>query len=171
MVAFGDPAFPPEVRIGTVTATGGSAIDEKGLELLFRTQLQPAAYACYQRAIARNASLGGTVTFRLEIGRGELTRATILGLGDATFDACALDAAYLVTPPLPNPDYNLDDRTLVNYPITFSVRESKPFVIAGDADSSSPLDISAIKGGVPRGAIQAGDTSTPLGDLRVTPNP
>lgn len=170
MVAFGDPAFPPDVRTGTVTAVGGSAIDDKTLELMFRTQLQPAAYACYQKAIARNPSLGGTVTFRLEIGRGELTRATVQGLGEATFDACVLDAAYLVTPPLPNPAYNTDDRTVVNYPITFNVRENKPFAIAGDADSSSPLDISAIKGGVPRGAIEAGDTSTPLGDLRVTPN-
>lgn len=171
MVAFGDPAFPPDVRVGTVTATGGSAIDSKALELLFRTQLQPAAYACYQRAIARSPKLGGTVSFRLEIGRGEMTRAAVAGLGDATFDACLLDAAYLVTPSLPNPDYNVDDRTIANYPITFSVRENKPFAIAGDADSSSPIDIDAVKGGVPRGAIKAGDTSTPLGDLRVTPNP
>ena len=111
------------------------------------------------------------MTFRLEIGRGELTRATLVGLSDAAFDACALDAAYLVTPSLPNPDYNVDDRTIANYPITFSVRENKPFVIAGDADSSSPIDISAVKGGVPRGAIKAGDTSTPLGDLRPTPMP
>ncbi|NVB77998.1 MAG: VWA domain-containing protein [Kofleriaceae bacterium] len=171
MVAFGDPAFPPEVRVGTVTATGGSAIDDKTLELLFRTQLQPAAYSCYQKAISRSAALAGTVTFQLEIGRGELTRATVRGLGDTAFDACVLDAAYLVTPPLPNPDFNVDDRTVANYPITFAVRENKPFAVAGDADSASPLDISAIKGGVPRGAIKAGDTSTPLGDLRVTPNP
>ncbi len=171
MVELGDPAFPPEVRMAAVTPTGGSAIDSKALELLFRTQLQPAAYACYQRAIARLPRLAGTVTFRLEIGRGELTRATVTGLQDPMFDACVLDAAYLVTPSLPNPDYNVDDRTVANYPITFSVRENKPFAIAGDADSDSPIDISAIKGGVPRGAIKAGDTSTPLGDLRVTPAP
>jgi hypothetical protein len=75
-----------------------------------------------------------------------------------------------MTPPLPNPEYNIDDRTLVNYPLTFTVRAREAFVIAGDADSSSPLDIDKIKGGVPgRKPVKAGDTSTPLGDLKVAP--
>ena len=79
---------------------------------------------------------------------------------------------FKVTPPLPNPDYNTDDRTIVNYPLTFSVREQKPFVVAGDADSASPIDIDAVQGGVPvtarKGQIKAEDTSTPLGGLRPT---
>ena len=75
-----------------------------------------------------------------------------------------------MTPSLPNPAYNIDDRTIANYPLTFSVREQKPFVIAGDADSSSPLDIDAIQGGVPV-RIKAGDTSTPLGNLRPAKSP
>lgn len=169
MVALADPSFPPEVRQAQ-TQTGGSAIDRDALVLLFKTQLQPAAFACYQRALARSPALAGTVQFQLEIGRGETTYAAVTGLGDATFDACLVDAAYTVTPALPNPAYNNDDRTLVSYPLTFSIREQKPFVIAGDADSSSPLDIDAIKGGVPV-RVKAGDTSTPLGNLRPKQTP
>lgn len=170
MVAIDDPRFPPEVRIGTASVIGGSAIDRSALELLFKTQLQPAAFACYQRALGRLPKLAGTAQFRIEIGRGETTHAQVTGLGDATFDACLLDAAYMVTPSLPNPAYNVDDRTIANYPLTFSVREHKPFVLAGDADSSSPLDIDAIQGGVPV-KVKPVDASTPLGNLRPSKSP
>src|SRR5690606_18682698 len=102
----------------------------------------------------------------------ELTRAEVEGLGDAGFDACLLDAAYKVTPPLPNPDYNIDDRSLVTYPLTFAIREDKPFVIPGDADSSTPLDIDKIQGGVPaRRPVRPVDAKTPLGNLRPPPSP
>lgn len=170
MVALADPTFPPDVGAGSTANRGGSAIDRDALMLLFRTQLQPAAFVCYQRALARAPKLAGTAQFRLEIGRGETTRASVAGLGEPAFDACLVDAAYQVTPPLPNPDYNVDDRTIANYPLTFSVREDKPLVLPGDADSESPLDIDAIQGGLPT-RIKAGDTSTPLGNLKVTPTP
>lgn len=168
-----DPTFAPEIRIGTAITLGGSALDRTLIQLLLRTHLQPAAFACYQRALPTSDTLAGTARFTLEIGRGELTRATVNGLGNSTFDACLLDAAYKVTPPLPNPDYNTDDRTIVNYPLSFSVREQKPFVIAGDADSTTPLDIDALQGGPPtvRSPVKAGDTSTPLGNLRPTKTP
>ncbi len=45
-----------------------------------------------------------------------------------------------MTPPLPNPDFNIDDRTLVNDPLTFSVREREAFVVAGDADPAPKAD-------------------------------
>jgi hypothetical protein len=165
MVTLDDPELPAEKRSVATNAVGGSSIDRNALEVMFKTQLQPAAFACYQRALARLPKLAGTAQFYLEIGRGETTHAKVTGLGDATLDACLVDAAYAVTPALPNPSYNSDDRTIANYPLTFSVREQKAFVIAGDADSSSPLDIDSIQGGVPV-KIKAGDTSTPLGNLR-----
>jgi hypothetical protein len=166
MVAVPDPQLPREARAPQMAAGAGpSAIDRNALEVMFKTQLQPAAFACYQRALARLPKLAGTAQFELHIGRGETTHAKVAGLGDATFDACLLDAAYAVTPSLPNPSYNSDDRTIANYPLSFSLREQKPFIIAGDADSSSPLDIDAIQGGVPV-KVKAGDTSTPLGNLR-----
>lgn len=173
MVDVSDPTFATYAAQTQPIVIGGSAVDRNTVTLLLKQYLQPAAFACYQRALARDASLAGTAKFTLEIGRGELTRASVAGVGNATFDACLLDAAYIVTPPLPNPDYNIDDRTIVNYPLTFTMREQKPFVVAGDADSSSPLDIDTIQGGVPvstkRGQVRAGDTSTPLGGLRPTP--
>jgi Mg-chelatase subunit ChlD len=173
IVEADDPAQPADLRPVVNVQLGGSALDQTLIKLLLRTHLQPAAFACYQRALPTNDTLAGTARFTLEIGRGELTRASVTGLGNATFDTCLLDAAYKITPPLPNPDYNTDDRTIVNYPLTFSVREQKPFVIAGDADSTSPIDIDAIKGGPPdtRGAVKAGDTSTPLGNLRPSKSP
>lgn len=174
MVEVEDPRFafsPPAMPAITL---GGSVVDRSTITFLLRQYLQPAAFVCYQKALATNGALSGTALFKLEIGRGELTRAEVSGVGDATFDACLLEAAYKVTPPLPNPDINIDDRTVVNYPLTFTVREHKPFILAGDADSSAPLDIDAIKGGPPtakRGRVQTGDTRTPLGNLRPAPTP
>lgn len=170
-VAVDDPRVALVPSATSPVQRGGSAIDRDTLQLLFRTHLQPAAFACYQRALATKPTLAGTAHFKLEIGRGELSRASVGGLGHAGFDACLLDAAYAITPPFPNPDYNIDDRSLVSYPLSFTVREQKPFVIAGDADSSSPLDIDAIHADPPtppgaRGPVKAGDTSTPLGNLR-----
>ena len=72
---------------------------------------------------------------------------------------------------MPDPSYNLDDRTLAKYPVTFAVRSQRPLVIPGDADSSTPLDIDAIKGGPPPRHVEAGDTSTPLGNLRPSRSP
>lgn len=50
-----------------------------------------------------------------------------------------LDAAYRLVPPMPDPSYNTDDRSIVSYPLTFQIHAQHPLVIPGDADSSSPL--------------------------------
>ena len=71
---------------------------------------------------------------------------------------------------MPDPTYNTDDRSLVSYPLTFQLHSDKAVIVAGDADSESPLDIDAIEGGVPR-HVQAGDTSQPLGGMRSTLQP
>jgi hypothetical protein len=170
-VVVADPVFPPEVRVVQPQTVVASAIDHDILDNLFKLELQPKAYVCYQKAIARNTALAGTVVFHLELGRGEVTRATVDGLHDAAFDACLLDAAYAIAPPMPDPSYNLDDRTLANYPLTFAIRAQRPLVIPGDADSSTPLDIDAIQGGPPPRHVEAGDTSTPLGNLRPSRSP
>lgn len=109
----------------------------------------------------------------VELARGEVTRATLEGLGNADFDACLLDAAYGMSPPLPTPGYNVDDRTVVNYPLSFAVREQKALVLAGDADSSSPLDIGAIvpTGNAARPPRLNVDTTTPLGNLKPSRSP
>ena len=166
-IATPDPPFAPEVHVGHARAIGPSALDKQLLDTLLRLQLQPAAYTCFQRALGQHPKLGGLVGFHLEISRGEVTHASVDGLGEPAFDACLVDAAYRIVPPMPDPAYNTDDRSLVSYPLTFQLHADKAVIVAGDADSESPLDIDAIQGGVPR-HVEAGDTSQPLGGMRST---
>jgi hypothetical protein len=126
-----------------------SAIARITLERIFRDQLQPKAYACYGRALGKHADLAGTAHFTLRMGRGEVTEVQLVGLGDPDLDACLLDAAYALTPPLPDFTINADDQSLAIYPLTFKRREDQPYIVLGDADSTSPIDIDAIEGGVP----------------------
>lgn len=169
VIALADPT----PRLGLATAPAApitaSAIAKITLERMFRDQLQPKAYACYQRALGRNAQLAGTATFQLRLGRGEVTEVKLAGLGDAELDACLTDAAYALAPPLPDFAINADDQTIANYPLTFQRRADQPLIVLGDADSTSPLDIDAIEGGVPaRGRPIRIDARTPLGTLRPT---
>ena len=170
MIAIEDPQFPPEIVPNVTIGLGGSALDRSIVQRMLVDQLQPKAFACYERALGRSATLAGTTTIELDIGRGEIVRATHTSLGDATFDTCLLDAAYALSPPLPTPGYNVDDRSIVKYPLTFSVREQHPFVVPGDADSTSPLDIDKIQGGVARPKLDV-ETRTPLGNLRPPKSP
>jgi hypothetical protein len=165
MVAIDDPPLPLDMHPAQSWTMTASMIDKVVLERLFRDQLKPYAFACYQRALGKAPSLGGQVTFTLDIGRGEVTRASVNGLGNEAFDACLVDAAYSLTLALPNADVDGDDRTIAHYPLTFSVHDRRPTVFAGDADSDSPLDIDAIVGGVPR-HVPKPETATPLGNLR-----
>jgi hypothetical protein len=167
VIAVDDPSGSSSAPVATATVhRTASAISKPTLERLFRDQLQPKAFACYQRALGRNAQLSGTAVFSFTMGRGEVTEVRVNGLGDAQFDTCLLDAGYTLTPPLPDFTINIDDQTLANYPLTFSRRpDQQPSIVLGDADSASPLDIEAIEGGVPRRPTKA-DTATPLGRLR-----
>ena len=166
MIAAEDPDDNSGLRlVPSVTVGRPTVLDRDMLQKLFELQLQPAAFRCYQRALGRNPSLGGTVQFGIELGRGEVTRVVLAGTGDTAFDQCLVDAAYTLAPPAIDPRIDPDDRTIANYPLTFAVRAEKPVVVSGDADSSSPLDIDAIKGGVPE-RVRVQDAATPLGPLR-----
>lgn len=172
VIALADPtgAIRPPTPTKPQPRTA-SAISKPTLERLFHDQLQPKAFACYQRALGTNQRLAGTATFAFRMGRGEVTEVQLSGLGDATFDACLVDAAYSLQPPLPDFSINIDDQTIANYPLTFARRPDQgAHVVLGDADSSSPLDIDAIQGGVPRRPTKA-DTSTPLGKMRPSKSP
>lgn len=174
VIAFDDPA-PILAAAGVAAAVAPSAISRDTLERLFRDQLQPKAYGCYQRALGRNAKLAGTVYFQLRMGRGEVTEVSLTGIGDAPLDACLIDAAYQLTPPLPDFNVNADDQTVANYPLTLQRRAEQAMIVLGDADSQSPLDIDAIEGGVPAGKprrpVPLPDASTPLGGLRPSKTP
>jgi von Willebrand factor type A domain len=150
-----------------------SAIARETLERMFREQLQPKVYVCYQRALGRNASLGGTVYFQLRMGRGEVTEVSLTGIGDGQLEACLLDAAYQMTPPLPDFSVNADDQTIANYPLTLQRRAEQAVIVLGDADSQSPIDIDAVEPGVPGRPrkVRPPDASTPLGGLRPSKSP
>lgn len=147
------------------SAAVASAISRDTLERLFRDQLQPKAYTCYQRALPRNPKLEGTAYFTFHMGRGEVTHVSLVGLGDAQLDHCLIDAGYTLAPPLPDFNVNADDQTIAKYPLTFKKRADQVMIVLGDADSSSPLDIEGIEGGVPRTPTSV-DTKTPLGRMR-----
>lgn len=176
IIAVADPEphlIPSAIRSSPNPALTASAIARSTLERLFRDQLQPKAFTCYQRALGRNPRLAGTAQFRFRLGRGEVTHVELAGLGDPQLDACLLDAAYLMSPPMPDFTINADDQTIANYPLTFNRREDQPYVVLGDADSSSPIDIDAIQAEVPgrrRDPLNF-DTSTPLGGLRPSKSP
>ncbi|MCW5805484.1 MAG: VWA domain-containing protein [Deltaproteobacteria bacterium] len=168
-IALADPPQAPVVSVGKIVPSA-SAIARLTLERLFREQLQPRAHACYQKALGLNAKLEGTVHYQFRLGRGEITEVQLLGLADAAFDKCLVDAGYSLTPPAPDFTVNADDQTLANYPITFSRRKEQVQIVLGDADSSSPLDIDAIQGGLPGKTITV-DPRTPLGGLRPPKSP
>ncbi|HET9621140.1 MAG TPA: VWA domain-containing protein [Kofleriaceae bacterium] len=171
IVAVADLPRPPDLVAPSATAqlagfTPPSAIDKLTLERLFRDQLAPRAYACFQRALVRAPKLTGTAVFDFHIGRGEVSSAAVAGIDDPGFEACLLDAAYAISPPLPNFAIQVDDQTIAHYPLSFTVRDEHPLIISGDADSSSPLDIDAIQGGVPRRRAPVRvEPATPLGGL------
>ena len=171
VIAVRDPELVRAVvAVPAAPAPPPSAIAKLTLERMFRTQLQPKAFLCYQRALGRDAKLDGTVQFRFLMGRGEVTEVSLVGLGDAQLDACLLDAGYQLAPPLPDFSVNADDQTIANYPLTLTRRADQPYIVLGDADSTSPLDIDAIQGGVPsRGRpieLDKKSKDTPLGNLR-----
>jgi len=137
---------------------------------LFRDQLGPRASACYQRALGRTPRLTAAAFFELRLGRGEVTQASVSGVVDPAFQACLLDAAYSLDPPVPDPAFNADEQTVARYSLGFTVRDDRPVILPGDADSSSALDIDAIPPGVPerRRPVRV-DTSSPLGGMRPSP--
>jgi hypothetical protein len=166
VVEIHDPADSLPISSGKAQPQP-SSISKDTLERLFRDQLQPKAYACYQRALGLAPTLAGTVHFTLHLGRGEITQVQVAGIGNAQLDACLIDAAYVLSVPMPDFSVNADDQTIARYPLTFTVGKDRPVIVLGDADSESPIDIDAVQGGVPvrKGPIKV-DAKTPLGTMR-----
>ncbi|MDX2092577.1 MAG: VWA domain-containing protein [Kofleriaceae bacterium] len=166
VTAVDDPdETPPYIGKPMVHA---QAIERETLERLFREQLQPRAYACYQRALATQPKLAGTVHFTFHMGRGEVSEVMLVGLGDPQLDACLTDAAYALSVPFPDFAINADDQTLARYPLSFQVADKKPIVVLGDADSSSPIDVENTPGELPESARSKVrvNAATPLGNLK-----
>lgn len=157
-----DPGFVPSIHIGTTTVSGGSALDRTIIRRLLVDQLQPHSYSCYARSLGRLVTLAGTATFTLELARGEVSHVTVAGFADhPDFAACLVEAAYGMAPPLPTPGYNTDDRSVVSYALTFSIRDKQPSVAAG-ADAQTSTTTPAAK---TERTLEV-DPSTALGGLR-----
>ena len=45
--------------------------------------------------------------------------------------------------------FTADDQTVAHYPLSFNTRDDRPVIVLGDADSTSPIDIDNLKGGIP----------------------
>ncbi|HEY0253330.1 MAG TPA: hypothetical protein VGC41_17470, partial [Kofleriaceae bacterium] len=162
LVAYDDPDLTITPTPKQKPTTGGSSLDATIIKRLLNDQLQPKAYSCYARSLGRLTTLAGTAQFTLEIGRGEIIHAELAGdLTNADFTQCLLDAAYGLGPPMPTPGYNVDDRVIVTYPLTFKLRDNKPEVTGSDATQTP--SVPAIES---PGRVDAGDTATPLGGLK-----
>ena len=165
-VDFADPAFVPSIHIGTTTVSGGSALDRTIIKRLLVDQLQPHAYACYARSLGRMVALAGTATFTVELARGEVTRVAVGGFeANPEFATCLVEAAYGMAPPMPTPGYNTDDRSVVSYALTFSMRDKQPSVAAGETTTNTTDETPAT---TQRPKLQV-DPSTSLGGLKPTP--
>ena len=167
IVETADPAFDPVTPAAARASVGGSSLDRTIIKRLLNDQLQPHAYSCYARSLGRMVSLAGTATFEIEMGRGEVTRVTVGGFEkNGEFAGCLADAAYGISPPLPTPGYNVDDRTIVTYALTFTMRDHKPEVAATGDAAVAPQGPPAPGSARPRLDV---DPSTPLGGVRPTP--
>jgi hypothetical protein len=149
----GSPASP---------APAGSTIDQTTLGNLFEIGLVARLRGCYQRALGRAQRLEARATFDLLIGDGEVIAASVTGVADATFRDCLVEAAHQLQIPV------VADATLirVRYPVDFTVRAEKEYVVLGDADSAEPLD-PALLPGKPAAPmdLDAVDFDDPLGGL------
>jgi hypothetical protein len=162
-----DPPFDAAAPALTRRTTGGSSLDRTIIKRLLNDQLQPHSYSCYARSLGRMIALAGTATFEIEMGRGEVTRVSVGGFTNAPeFAACLADAAYGIAPPMPTPGYNVDDRTLVTYALTFAIRDHEPEVSATSDAAVAPQGEPTPDTARPRLDV---DATTPLGRERPTP--
>jgi hypothetical protein len=162
-----DPAFDAATPAAAHASAGGSSLDRTIIKRLLNDQLQPHAYSCYARSLGRMVSLAGTATFEIEMGRGEVTRVTVGGFeNNGELAGCLADAAYGIAPPMPTPGYNVDDRTIVTYALTFTMRDHKPEVAATGEAAVAPQGPPIPGTARPRLDV---DPSTPLGGVRPTP--
>jgi len=158
-----DPDFAAIAKQTATKANGGSSLDRTIIKRLLNDQLQPHAYSCYARSLGRMIKLAGTATFEIAMGRGEVTHVTVGGFEtNPEFATCLADAAYGIAPPLPTPGFNTDDRTVVTYALTFTMRDNKPEV-AATTDATVAPQAAPTTG--PRPALDV-DPSTPLGGIR-----
>jgi len=93
-------------------------LDEKIFRNYLTTRVMPRARVCYNRALARTSDQGGRVVLEIEVGKGEVMRATVrdstLVHGDDALVACLTEAAWA----LDVPAAKMDEKVyVVRYPV------------------------------------------------------
>ncbi len=93
-------------------------LDEKIFRNYLTTRVMPRARVCYNRALSRTADQGGRVVLEMEVGKGEVMRATVrdptLVHADDALVACLTEAAWA----LDVPAAKMDERVyVVRYPV------------------------------------------------------
>lgn len=96
-------------------------LDQKIFRRYLGTRVFPRARVCYNKAIARDQTLGGRIVFEVEVGKGEvmLARVDATGLNqrDPALEACLLEAAWALEIPAGHLDQQI---YRVRYPVVFN---------------------------------------------------
>lgn len=109
----GRKARPPEVRIGSATATGD--LDKNIIRRYIRKKLPQIKY-CYEKQLLVKPKLEGTVTTQFTIsGNGAVISVQASGIGDPAVESCVAAAIKSIQFPKPKGGGLVN----VRYPFTF----------------------------------------------------
>ena len=108
----GRRASPPQILIGTATATG--SLDKNVIRRYIRRKARVFRY-CYEKELVVKPSLKGTIQLKLIISpSGSVLNATASGLGNKKVESCVAQKARRIQFPKPK-----DGNVVVRMPLTF----------------------------------------------------
>jgi hypothetical protein len=143
---------PPDRHAADTPPRRTGQLDREIVERLLERHVKPMARRCYEEALRREPSLAGTMTVVLELGRGEVQHADVLGstLQHAGVEACVARAAYGIQVPRVALGDDPEIISVVRYPLELRKRQRSGEVRSRSEDeepalrellnSSDPLD-------------------------------
>jgi hypothetical protein len=127
-------------------------LDKGVVERLMKQHVVPAARVCYQQVLRREPKLAGNAVVELEMARGEVQHARVVGTAAASslLNECLLDAAYAT----PVPRVALGDASEVVVVARYALRfrrgdRSIEVSPAEDRPGTPPVDPNDPLGGLP----------------------
>jgi hypothetical protein len=143
---------PPDRHAADTPSRRTGQLDREIVERLLERHVKPMAKRCYEDALRREPGLAGTMTVVLELGRGEVQHADVLGstLQHAGVEACVARAAYGIQVPRVALGDDPEIISVVRYPLELRKRQRSGEVRFRSEDeepalrellnSSDPLD-------------------------------
>ncbi len=143
---------PPDRHAADTPPRRTGQLDREIVERLLERHVKPMARRCYEEALRREPGLAGTMTVVLELGRGEVQHADVLGstLQHAGVEACVARAAYGIQVPRVALGDDPEIISVVRYPLELRKRQRSGEVRSRSEDeepamrellnSSDPLD-------------------------------